>query len=113
MKTIKFLLSLALFACLAATAFGGNNHESTKSRAYIKDRFANVLNDQFGVELARLSEDTRFREELSADSTDLAELLMALEESFDIVVSDVDWAGVTTIESAVDLIFSYKNSRRW
>ena len=109
MKTIKLLLVLILFVSLSATAFGGNNHESTNSRAYIKDKFSDVLNDQLGVELARLSEDTRFCEELSADNTDLVELLMALEESFGIEVSDVDWEGVTTIKSAIDLIFSYKN----
>jgi len=109
MKRIKLLLTLALFACLAATAFGANNHESTKSRAYIKDGFAVVLNDQIGVELARLSDDTRFREELSADETDLAELLMAIEEYFDIEVSDAQWKGVTTIRSALDLIYYIKN----
>lgn len=109
MKTMKLMLILLLFVSLSATAFGGNNNESTKSRAYIKDKFAYVLNDQLGVELARLSEDTRFREELSADNLDLVELLMALEEFFDIEVSDADWEGVTTIKSAIDLIYYYKN----
>lgn len=113
MKKVKTLLALVLYVCLAATAFGGNNHESAKDRAYIKDRFAFVLNDQLGVELARLSEETRFREELSADDLDLTELLMAIEEYFDIEVSDSDWAGVTTIKSAVDLIYEIENSRRW
>ena len=109
MKTIKLLLTLALFSCLAATAFGANNLESAKSRAYIKDRFAIVLNDQLGVELARLSGDTRFREELRADETDLAELLMAIEDYFDIEVPDAQWKGVTTIRSALDLIYDIKN----
>ena len=109
MRTIKPLLTLALFACLATTAFGANNQDSTNSRAYINERFAVVLNDQLGVELARLSYDTRFREELSADETDLAELLMAIEDYFDIVVSDAQWEGVTTIREALDLIYYIKN----
>lgn len=109
MKIIKLLLTLALFACLAATAFGGNSQESTKSRAYIEARFAIVLNGQLGVELERLSDDTRFREELSADELDLMELLMAIEEYFDIVVTDAQWEGVTTIREALDLIYDIKN----
>lgn len=115
MKTVKVFLTLVLFVCLTTIAFGGDSNESTTSRASIKDRFAKVLNDQLGVELVRFSEEARFREELRADNTDLAELLMALEESFDIEVSNADWEGVTTIKSAIDLIIDYKSSRsrRW
>jgi len=109
MRTIKPLLTLALFACLATTAFAANNQDSTNSRAYINEKFAVVLNDQIGVELARLTYDTRFREELSADETDLAELLMAIEDYFDIMVSDAQWESVTTIREALDLIYDLKN----
>jgi acyl carrier protein len=80
---------------------------------YAEEKFVGVLMEQFGVELDKLSEDTNLREDLGADETDLAELLMALEECLDIEVSDAQWKGVTTIESAVDLIYDIKNSRYW
>jgi acyl carrier protein len=113
MRTIKLVLIIALFACLTATAFGGNTYEPTESRTYVEEKFVGVLIDQFGVELEKLSHDTLLREDFGADNTDLAELLMSLEEYFDITVSDAQWAGVATIESAVDLVFDTKNSSRW
>lgn len=111
MKTIKLILILLLLVSLSATAFGSNNPE--KSRMYVEETFVYVLIEQFGVKLEDLSVDTNLRDDLGADNTDLAELLMALEEYFDIAVSDVDWEGVTTIGSAVDLIFDLRNERGW
>lgn len=111
MKTVKTLLALVLFVCLTATAFGGNNQESTKNRAEIKDKFAAVLNDQLGVEMVRFSEEARFREELGADDLDLTELSMAIEDYFDITIPDAEWADVTTIKSALDLIYDIKSER--
>lgn len=113
MKIIKTVLLIALLACLATTSFGGKTYEPTESRAYVEEKFVGVLIDQIGVDSEKLSGETRLREDLGADNTDLAELLMALEESFDITVNDKQWAGVTTIESAVDLIFKIRNPIRW
>ncbi len=106
MKIIKTVLLIALFASLSTTSFGGN---SIESRAYIEEKFVGVLIEQFGVDSENISDETRLREDLGADELDLIELLMALEEYFDITVSDEQWAGVTTIESAVNLIFGIRN----
>ena len=51
-------------------------------------------------------EEARFKEDLDADSLDLVELVMGLEERFDISVPEEDLEGVTTVGQAVDLVLS-------
>jgi acyl carrier protein len=50
--------------------------------------------------------DARFGDDLDADSLDLVELVMALEESFDITVPEEELEGVETVEQAFELISS-------
>lgn len=51
-------------------------------------------------------EGARFKEDLEADSLDLVELVMALEERFSIEVPEEDLDGVTTVGAAVDLVLA-------
>ena len=51
-------------------------------------------------------EGARFKEDLDADSLDLVELVMGLEERFDISVPEEDLEDVTTVGQAVDLVLS-------
>lgn len=60
--------------------------------------------ETLGAEEADVVEDARFKEDLDADSLDLVELVMALEEEFDIEVPEDDLEGVTTVRAAVDLV---------
>ncbi|MDQ1477192.1 MAG: acyl carrier protein, partial [Actinomycetota bacterium] len=53
-----------------------------------------------------VTETARFKEDLDADSLDLVELVMGLEERFDIEVPEDDLEGVTTIGQAVDLVLA-------
>jgi acyl carrier protein len=66
----------------------------------IKEVAAEVLS----VEPDVVTEDARFKEDLEADSLDLVELVMGLEERFDIQVPEEDLEGVTTVGQAVDLV---------
>jgi acyl carrier protein len=68
----------------------------------IKDVAAEVLS----VEPDQVTEAARFKEDLDADSLDLVELVMGLEERFDIEVPEDDLEGVTTVGQAVDLVLS-------
>ena len=54
----------------------------------------------------KITKDARFADDLDADSLDLVELVMALEESFDITVEETELEDVTTIGQAFDLIYS-------
>jgi acyl carrier protein len=49
-------------------------------------------------------EDARFKEDLDADSLDLVELVMALEEKFDVSIPEDDLDGINTVGNALDLL---------
>jgi acyl carrier protein len=65
-----------------------------------------VAVEVLSVEADTVTEDARFKEDLDADSLDLVELVMGLEERFDIEVPEDDLEGVTTVGQAVDLVLS-------
>jgi acyl carrier protein len=65
-----------------------------------------VAVEVLSVEPDAVSEDARFKEDLDADSLDLVELVMGLEERFDISVPEEDLEGVATVGQAVDLVLS-------
>ncbi len=52
----------------------------------------------------KITKDARFADDLDADSLDLVELVMALEESFDITVEETELEDIETIGQAFDLI---------
>ncbi|MDQ2724899.1 MAG: acyl carrier protein [Actinomycetota bacterium] len=60
------------------------------------------------VDAAKVVPEARFDKDLDADSLDLVELVMALEEKFDISVDESELEGVETVQQAFDLI----NSKR-
>jgi acyl carrier protein len=63
-----------------------------------------VAVEVLSVEPDVVTEEARFKEDLDADSLDLVELVMGLEERFDIEVPEEDLEGVTTVGQAVDLV---------
>ena len=74
--------------------------ERSDALATIQDVAAEVLS----VEPARVTETARFKEDLDADSLDLVELVMALEEEFDVEVPEEELEGVETVGQAYDLV---------
>jgi acyl carrier protein len=65
-----------------------------------------VAVEVLSVEPDAVIEEARFKEDLDADSLDLVELVMGLEERFDIEVPEEDLEGVTTVGQAVDLVLA-------
>lgn len=65
-----------------------------------------VAVDVLSVDPGAVVEDARFKEDLDADSLDLVELVMGLEERFDISVPEEDLENVATVGQAVDLVIS-------
>jgi acyl carrier protein len=59
-----------------------------------------------GAEPDQVTEASRFKEDLDADSLDLVELVMLLEERFDISVPEEDLENVATVGQAVDLVMA-------
>jgi acyl carrier protein len=68
------------------------------------DAVREVAVEVLSVEPAQITEQARFKEDLEADSLDLVELVMGLEERFDIQVPEDELEGVTTVGHAVDLV---------
>ena len=58
------------------------------------------------VDPSAVTEEARFKEDLDADSLDLVELVMGLEERFDISVPEEDLENVGTVGQAVDLVMA-------
>ncbi|MFP3899482.1 MAG: acyl carrier protein [Acidimicrobiia bacterium] len=60
------------------------------------------------VQPDQVTETASFADDLDADSLDLVELVMSLEDSLDVTISEDDLADVTTVGDAVDLIVAAK-----
>ncbi len=69
------------------------------------ERFKKCAVDVLSVEADQVVPEATF-EALDADSLDLVELVMALEEEFDVSVEEEELEGVTTIKAAYDLVTS-------
>ena len=67
------------------------------------EKIKRIVADQLGVEEDEINEATSF-EDLNADSLDIVELIMALEEEFDIEIPDQDAEKLTTVGAAVEYV---------
>jgi len=68
------------------------------------DKVKEIIVEQLGVAENSVTEDASFIDDLGADSLDIVELIMALEEEFDIEIPDSDAEKVVTIGDVVDYI---------
>jgi acyl carrier protein len=72
--------------------------------ASIHDRLKKIIVDQLGVDESEVVPAASFVEDLNADSLDLVELIMSLEEEFGLQISDEDAEKITTVQEADDYI---------
>ena len=71
------------------------------------DRVKAIVVEQLGVDAAQVTAPSKFVEDLGADSLDVVELVMALEEEFDIEIPDEDAEKIATVGEAVKYIESH------
>lgn len=69
------------------------------------DKIKGIVAEQLGVEGEEIKETTSF-DELNADSLDIVELIMALEEEFDLEIPDEDAEKLTSVGTAVEYVKS-------
>ncbi|HAD05418.1 MAG TPA: acyl carrier protein [Desulfuromonas sp.] len=72
--------------------------------ASIAERVKQIVAEQLGVDEDQVTNEASFMEDLGADSLDTVELVMALEEEFDIEISDEDAEKIQNVQDAVDYI---------
>ena len=74
----------------------------------IQAKVIQIISQQLGKGESEIKMSSHFIEDLDADSLDTVELVMALEEEFDIDIPDEAAEKITTVESAVDFIVESK-----
>ena len=68
------------------------------------EAFKKCAVEVLSVDAAQVTKEARFAEDLDADSLDLVELVMALEEEFDVSVEEEELEGIETVGAAYDLV---------
>lgn len=80
------------------------------SQDEILEKVKKIVADQLEVDLANVKPEANFANDLGADSLDTVELVMALEEEFEIEIPDEAAEGITTVQEAVNYISSQSAS---
>lgn len=70
----------------------------------IEQRVKQAVAEQLGLDVATIKNEASFMDDLGADSLDLVELVMSLENEFDITIPDEDSNQITTVQSAIDYV---------
>ncbi len=69
-----------------------------------EDKIKSIIIDKLGVEENKITEDANFINDLGADSLDQVELIMQLEEEFNIEISDEEAESLTTVGKVYDFL---------
>jgi len=72
----------------------------------IEDRVRKILAENLSVPQDDITTESRFQEDLDADSLDLVEAVLALEEEFGVSIPEEEMEGVKTVGEAVNLVAS-------
>lgn len=72
--------------------------------ADVLERVTKIIVDRLGVEESQVTLEATFKEDLGADSLDVVELVMELEDEFDMEISDDDAEKIATVGDAVNYI---------
>ena len=78
------------------------------SREEIAERVKDVLVEQLGIEESEITEEASFEEDLGADSLDLVEVVMDLEDHFGLKIPDEDARELTTVGKAIDYVIAHQ-----
>lgn len=70
----------------------------------VEDKVKKIIAEKLSVDLAEVVLEASFVDDLGADSLDLVELIMSMEEEFDIDISDEDAEKLVTVKDAIDYI---------
>ena len=75
----------------------------------VEEKVKEIIIDQLGVDEKQVNPESSFIDDLGADSLDTVELVMALEEEFDVEIPDEDAEKIGTVQNAIDYIKDHTN----
>ena len=82
--------------------------EKVMSNQEVFDKVAQLIANRFSVDASTVTEGMTFQQDLGADSLDVVELVMELEDEFGVQISDEDAENISTIGDAVNYIAAHQ-----
>ncbi len=70
----------------------------------VEDKMIDIIVDQLSVDREKVVPEASFVNDLGADSLDLVELIMAMEEEFDVEIPDEEAEKITTVQKAIEYV---------
>jgi acyl carrier protein len=70
----------------------------------VEDKVKKIIAEKLSVDIAEVVPKASFVDDLGADSLDLVELIMSMEEEFDVDISDEDAEKILTVQDALDYV---------
>ncbi|SNZ07054.1 acyl carrier protein [Persephonella hydrogeniphila] len=74
----------------------------------MEERIKEIIADQLGIDVEQIKPESKFVEDLGADSLDVVELIMAFEEEFDVEIPDEDAEKIQTVGDVIEYIKAKK-----
>ena len=78
-------------------------------RDKVVEEVSSILVEQLGVDASDVTEEASFQEDLNADSLDLVELIMEMEDRFKVKIPDEEAEKITTVGKAVDYVMAHQS----
>ncbi len=78
----------------------------------IEDKVISIVSEQMGINKAEITREVSFINDLNADSLDIVELVMELEDSFEMQIPDEEAEKIKTVGQAIDYIAAHQNQQQ-
>ena len=76
-------------------------------RAQIEEKVKEIVSEQLDVTIDKIKDESSFQDDLGADSLDIVELVMSLEEAFECEIPDDEAEKISTVKQAIDYIVEH------
>jgi acyl carrier protein len=78
------------------------------TREEVFELVRNHLSEELGIDASRIDEGSRFKEDLEADSLDLVELVVELEDRYGIRITDEQAEQIETVRQAIEFVLAHE-----